>query len=427
MPVASPEPSTAEAEPDSTGDGQETAPAENPFRMRVEARNYELLRRLDRNRDGTIEASEAREAMVKGGRTRILNEGRELRPTDRRMLVEDVIRDGGAVSLEYGDSGRKVGGGDGEIDWDAIREDIYQEAADDIAAPERVGQGRDGDVSNNDCGPSSALYMHHRRMGSDAPSRTHAEMDALIEAMSQSGGTTPPQMVGIMNENFRHAGGRYYTHEGHEVSPDNLATRIIEGLASDPGGVMVPIISTFNEADMSGTRHWITVTGFDGENVEYYDPGGPDGANNLRVMPFEELRASLPQNNAISPNEVVYGTSIPESDVVGELATGDRIGELEVRFGNRGLHVTSGHGVYGDRAEAQRVAQSVADDLGEDAIVRREGNGYAVYGVDEIRAKFGGLWSENTLSDLDSDLTDVYMTDPTSHDTRRARSGPQDD
>ncbi|CAN0593690.1 unnamed protein product, partial [Laminaria digitata] len=53
---------------------------------------------------------------------------------------------------------------------------------------------------------------------------------------------------------------------------------------------MVPIISTANEADTSGTRHWIVVTGYDGTNVQYYDPGGPDGAAHERSMPIDELR-----------------------------------------------------------------------------------------------------------------------------------------
>jgi hypothetical protein len=124
------------------------------------------------------------------------------------------------------------------------------------------------------------------------------------------------------------------------------------------------------------------------------------------------------------PPQAVYGTSVPESTVSGRWPIGQRVGEVEVRLSNRDLNVTSHGGVYGSRADAQAAAQTLAGRTGEDAIVRREGNAFAVYGISEIRAKFGGLWSANTLSEMNRDITDVYMTDPTSMATRRARSGP---
>ncbi|MCB9652348.1 MAG: hypothetical protein H6730_37940 [Deltaproteobacteria bacterium] len=391
----------------------------------VSERNFEFLNRLDANGDGVLERGEVRDRMHRAGVTRIRNESADFTPAESRMLTELYQGTGSPISLTYGS--QRVGAGDGQASWRTVESGIARHSASETAPLGSVGQSRPTSLDNSDCGPASGLYMNDRRIRAATghePTRTHAEADALIRDMSASGGTTAPQMAGIMNDHFRHAGGRYYTHEPHTVDETNLASTLYTGLASDPGGVMVPTISTANEGDTTGTRHWLVVTGFDGENVTYYDPGGPDGARHERTMPYSELRDSLPAPNAISPNQVVYGTSVPESSAVGALPTGRRIGELEVRFSNRDLNVTSTHGIYGSRADAQAAAQAAAAASGEDAVVRREGDGYAVYGVTEIRSQFGGLWSDNTLADLDRDLTDVYMTDPTSGHVRRAASGP---
>lgn len=393
--------------------------------LAVNEGNFEFMRRLDRNGDGVLESGEVRTQMTRAGVTRIRNETAGMSQADRDRLSALYQGTGNPISLTYG--GAPVGAGDAQRSWRAVEGGLARGSASRAAPLGTVGQSRPTSLDNNDCGPASGLYMNDRRVRAatgSAPGRTHAEADRLIRDMSAHSGTTAPQMAGVMNDHFRHAGGRYYTHAAHEVDSTNLASTLTTGLASDPGGVMVPIISTANEADTTGTRHWIVVTGMEGSNVRYYDPAGPDGAQHERTMPLSELRDSLPAPNAISPNQVVYGTSVPESSVAGALPAGRRIGELEVRMSNRDLNVSSSHGVYGSRADAQAEAQRVAAARGEDAVVRREGDGYAVYGISEIRSQFGGLWSDNTLTDMDPALTDVYMTDPTRGTVRRAASGP---
>lgn len=402
-----------------------TRRAEVTQSIAVNERNMEFMSRLDRNGDGVLQHGEVRTQLHRAGTTRIRNESAGMSQDDRNRLTQLYRGTGNPISLTY--DGGQIGAGEGQSSWQAVERGLARGSASQNAPLGTVGQSRPSNLDNNNCGPASGLYMNDRRVRAatgTAPRRTHAQADRMIRTMAGSSGTTAPQMAGVMNDNFRHAGGRYYTHDVHEVNRDNLSGTLMTGLASDPGGVMVPIISTANEADTSGTRHWIVVTGYDGTNVQYYDPGGPDGAAHERSMPIEELRDALPAPNAISPNQVVYGSSVPESSVAGALPVGRRIGELEVRFLNRDLNVSSTHGVYGSRADAQRAARSAAAATGEDAVVRREGDAYAVYGVTEIRDQFGGLWSDNTLADLDSGLTDVYMTDPTSGSVRRATSGP---
>lgn len=391
----------------------------------ITPQNYELMRRLDDNKDGVLQHTESAARMNRAGLTRLGNEASGLSATERAQMAALYQNSEHAVSLTY--NGANVGAGTNQTAWAVVQRGIADDSASDAAPLGSVGQSRPRNLSNSGCGPAGALYMNDRRVRSatgNAPPRTHAEADRMIRAMSISGGTTAPQMRGIMDRNLSHAGGRHYTHETHDVTADNLSSTLQNGLISDPGGVMVPIVSTYNEADTTGTLHWIVVTGVDGDNVNYYDPGGPDGANHENTMPLSELRGSLPRPNGLMPNQVVYGRSVAESSVAGRLPTGRRVGELEVSFSNRDLDVSSTHGVYGNQADAQREAQRVATATGEDAVVRQEGNAYAVYGITEIRNQFGGLWSDNALSDLDSNLTDVYMTDQTSGAVRRATTGP---
>ncbi len=393
--------------------------------IRVTAQNYELMRRLDGDRNGVLTHDEARPRMDRAGLTRLRNETTGLSRSERQQMTALYQNSEHAVSLTYG--GADVGTGTNQTAWATVQRGVANDSASDIAPLGTVGQSRPRNLRNNDCGPTSALYMSDRRTHAatgTAPQRTHAQADRMIRAMSMSDGTTAPQMAGIMDRNLRHAGGRRYTHQAREVNAANLSSTLREGLASDPGGVMMPIISTYNENDESGFRHWIVVTGIEGNNVNYYDPGGPDGANHENTMPLSELRSIIPRPNGLMPNQVVYGTGVAESSVAGRLATGRRIGELEVSFSNRDLNVSSSHGVYGNQADAQQEAQRVAAATGEDAVVRQEGGAYAVYGITEIRDQFGGLWSDNSLSDLDSNLTDVYMTDQTSGNVRRATTGP---
>jgi hypothetical protein len=387
------------------------------------------LQRLDTNRDGTIESAEALAATGRAGTRRFANEVRELNADERAALAE--VAHGGSIRVMSGTGTdrRQVGLGADRRTWRDTEIAMYRAQAGSTAPLGTVGQGRPTSTNNNDCGPAGALYMNDRRVslaaGGAAPVRTQAEADALIRSLSRTSGTTGPEMRGIMNDNFAHAGGRFYTFGVHDVNPTNLSLTLMTGLAADPGGVMVPIVDTHNQADTSGTRHWLVVTGFDGSNVTYYDPAVPDGASHMQSMSIEDLRGSLPDaSDPLAAPQAVYGTSVAESTVAGTWPVGQRVGELEVRFGNRDLNVTSTGGVYGNRADAQAAAQAIAARTGEDAIVRREGNAFAVYGISEIRSKFGGLWSANTLSDLNRDITDVYMTDQRSGATRRATSGP---
>jgi hypothetical protein len=393
----------------------------------VTNRNYELMRRFDRNEDGILERGELNEAVRRAGQTRIMNEGQELTTRERQQLVA-VSQRGVRVRLQYrGSNGaRGIGIGSGQMRWNDVRSRLYADASGDTASVGRVGQGRVRNTTNLDCGPTCALFMHDRREAAAgrAPTRTHAQADAMIRSMAMSGGTTAPQMAGILNDNFRHSGGRFYTYGQHTVSSATLPAELARGLAADPGGVMVPVVSTFNATSQSGTRHWFVVTDVQGDRVSYYDPAGPDGAQHMRTMSLRELQGMLPRSNAISPNQIVYGTSVAESSLSGALRAGTRIGELEVAGSNPDLHTISTHGVFGQRSDAQAAAQRVAAATGKDAIVRREGNAFAVYGITEIRSQFGGYWSDNTLADLDANITDVYMTDPTSRRVRRAASGP---
>ncbi len=417
------EPPTAPTSDAPTGPG--APPTET---IDVTSRNYEVMRRLDRNADGILEQAEVNEASLRGGMTRVRNEGQELTARERQQII-GVSQRNARVRLQYREGGnaRTIGIGSDRMAWGDVRDRLYADAASDTAAVGRVGQGRVGDTTNLDCGPTAALFMHDRREAAAgrAPTRTHAEADAMIERMSRDGGTTAPEMTGILNDNFRHSGGRYFTYDQHTVTSDSLPGEIAAGLAADPaGGVMVPVISTFNEADTAGTRHWFVVTGIEGDRVDYYDPAGPDGAQHMRTMSMAELQASLPADDPMWPNQVVYGRSVAESSLSGALATGTKIGELSTMPWNADLETTSTHGVYGDRGDAQAAAQAAAAATGEDAIVRREGDAYAVYGITELRNQFGGYGSSNTLTNLDADITDVYMTDQTSGSVRRAASGP---
>lgn len=400
-----------------------------PRELTVRPQNFRILQRLDTNRDGTIESREALDATRHAGTRRFTNEVRELNAEERAALAD--VAHGGSIRVMSGTGSerRQVGVGADRRTWRDTESEMYRSQASSTAPLGTVGQGRPTNTSNNDCGPAGALFMNDRRValasGGTAPVRTQAEADALIRSMSRTSGTTGPEMRGIMNDNFAHAGGRFYTFGVHDVNPTNLSSVLMTGLAADPGGVMVPIVATHNEDSTSGTRHWLVVTAFDGNNVTYYDPAVPDGASHMQSMSIDDLRGSLPDaTDPLSAPQAVYGTSVAESTVAGALPVGRRIGELEVRFSNRDLNVTSTGGVHGSRADAQAAAQAIAGRSGEDAIVRREGSAYAVYGISEIRSQFGGLWSDNTLSDLNRDISDVYMTDQTSGSTRRARSGP---
>lgn len=394
----------------------------------VTNRNYEVMRRLDLNDDGVLERGEVTQAFQRAGQTRFRNETQDLTVAERRQIAT-LIEHGAPISLRYrGTSGgRPIGIGADQMRWNDVRAHLYADAAGDLAPAGRIGQGRVRNLNNNDCGPTNALYIHHRHeiAAGRGPTVTHAQADAQIRRMSRRSGTTAPEMAGILNDNFRHSGGRYYTYAQHTVTRASLPSDLARGLSADPtGGVMVPVISTYNEADRRGTRHWLVVTGIEGDNVHYYDPAGPDGAQHERTMPMAELQRMLPRPNRIHPNQIVYGTSVSESAARGALPVGRRIGELEVAGSNPELTVSSRRGLYGRRTDAQAAARRAAAASGEDAIVRREGDGYAVYGISELRDRFGGYWSANTLTDLDSAITDVYMTDPTSGNVRRATSGP---
>jgi hypothetical protein len=395
--------------------------------IRVTSQNAELLNRLDRNDDGVIEVPEAREAGARAGTQRIAHEAQTLTSHDRQQVRQLFTAQVEPIQLTFGDHGTHVGTAEGQTNWQQVRTDLTLQQASQAAPLGTVGQERPGSMDNLDCGPTSALYMHDRRIQQatdHAPSRTHAQADALISLMSRSDGTTGPQMAGIMNDHHRHAGSEYYEFASHQFEPSDLFNTLMTGLAADPGGVMVPIISTYNADQTSGTRHWIVVTGFDGENVQYYDPAGPDGARHEGTMSFQRLQGSLEAHPPFGDRTVVYGTHRPAAQVAGELAMGTRVGELEVALSNRDIQVSSTHGVYGSQDEADQAAQQVAQATGEDAVVRREGNGFAVYGVTEIRQLFGGIGSDNTLTAMDRRLTAVWMTDPQTQEVRRATSGP---
>jgi hypothetical protein len=293
----------------------------------VTEQNFEFLRRLDANGDGVLEQGEVRDRMNRAGATRIRNESAGMSQAERDQISALYRGTGSPISLTYG--GARVGAGDGQTGWGAVERGLATSTASGAAPLGSVGQSRPTSLDNNDCGPASGLYMNDRRVRAATghePARTHAQADALIRSMSRGSGTTAPEMAGIMNDHFRHAGGRYYTHAAHNVDGTNLASTLMTGLAADPGGVMVPTIATTNAADTSGTRHWLVVTGFDGTNVTYYDPAGPDGARHERTMPLSELRDALPADNPLAPNQVVYGTSVPESSVAGALPVGRRVG-----------------------------------------------------------------------------------------------------
>lgn len=391
--------------------------------IRVTSQNYELLRRLDSNQDGVIEVKEANAAADRAGAQKLNHEAQGLDPHDLSLIKAMATKKGQAVALTFGEARTRIGSTDGQTPWQQVQQTLNADAAAKPAPLGTVGQERPGALSNNDCGPTSALFMHDLRLQratGQAPARTHAQADALIARMSKVSGTTAPQMAGIMNDHFRHAGGEFYTFAAHPFTPVDLMRTLMTGLSADPGGVMVPIISTYDATQTAGTRHWIVVTGFAGRDVTFYDPAGPDGAQHQGRMAYDDLVNSLEADPPFGDRAVVYGTHRPAADVPGDLKTGAKVAELDVRLLNRDITVTSQHGVYGTQADADAAAQRVAKDTGEDAVVRREPNGFAVYGVTEIRTQYGGLWSANALTDIDRRVTAVWMTDATSGEVRKA-------
>lgn len=395
--------------------------------MQVTAKNFELLRRLDSNGDGQITHGEAQKAATLAGLTRLKNEAAELSPADRVTVVQLITQPKtDDAQLVFGDQRQRLGKTEGTVTWSAAQADLTRQSGSQPAPLGTVGQERVGSQVNNDCGPAGALYMNDRRIEratGRAPERTQATADAMIKQLSSAAGTTASEMAGKMTAHFPHAGGQRYTFAAHDFTSADLLMSLLKGLGSDPGGVMVPIISSSNASDQNGTRHWLVITGIEGENVHYYDPAGPDGANHLQTMPIGELHGSL-EAPTFGPLQMVYGQGVAESSVVGDLKAGSLVGQVDVRLMNRDLKVIASHGVYGDKAVADKTAETLAGAPGKDALVRREGNGFAVYAINEVRDQFGGLWSHNSLTQMDKRVKSVFMTDPTTNTVRQARTMP---
>lgn len=371
--------------------------------LTVTAENYPMVRRLDRNDDGTIEPQEAEKALLKAGPSNVIKEINGLSAEDREVLHSLQSKE--SVRIDFGDHVISD-----KESWNAVRDELYAKQANEPARLGTVGQGRPGAIRNDDCGPTGGLFMHDLRLartGNEVPQRTHAETDALIDRIWGKGGTNGPQMKNVMNKHFYRAGNDQYEFTSERVPEGGLKASLEKGLASDPGGVLVPIISTYNESSRTGTPHWIVVTDMKDDKVAFYDPGGMDGANHLSETTVSDLEGWLSSSPGLLGHQVVYGKKLEPHQRRGELEKGQRIGELEVLGFNEDLHVKSTRGVFDTKEAAVSHAQAISWDDDQDAIVRAEGAQFAVYGITEIAPREGGFGSANEVVDLDPAVTDV--------------------
>jgi hypothetical protein len=389
----------------------------------VSRQNYDLLRRLDEDRDGTIVSTEANHAIDHAGIPSEVNQQlAALLPADRvavdgiRQHPDDVLR------VTFG--GRQVSGQGG---WNNAERQLQQAVANTVVTPGTQGQGRvsrlEGEGENNDCGQTVGQYLHARRLqasGQPAPAQTYGQADDAVARDSFGAeGSSASNMQQIQQRRYGTVGNTHYTFQRDMFTNANeMEAALRRGLQTDPAGAMVPI--NYRSTDTSDPApHWIAVTSIEPNGtVHYFDPGGVDGSQHERTMTLSELRGAavydLPQIG------VVYG-SPDRAGQTPHLANGSQLSELEVRLGNRSINVTDYVGSFPTQKIADQQARIIANREGMDAMVVREGDRFAVYGTTEIRTKFGGLWSDNTLTAVNPNVTSAFMTDPQTKHVRAAQ------
>lgn len=390
--------------------------------LSVSRQNYDVLRRLDEDHDGSITAAEAKHAIEHAGiKSELQGQLAALAPEDRAAVEKLVKQDGAPVQLSF--EGKAMGTG---RSWSFVERRLQETAATLPSTPATRGQGRmnnlEGDDENYDCGQTVGQFLHTRRLeanGQTVPAMTHAEADAVIAQDTKGAeGTSSSAMQGILQKRYATAGSAHYTfHRDMFTNADQMEAALRRGLATDPAGVMVPI--NYKRTDTSDPGpHWIAVTSIEPNGtVHYFDPGGIDGANHERTMSLSDLRAhaiyDLPQIG------VVYGSKDSPSQPA-HLAKGAKLAELEVRLSNRDITVTDYVGSFPSQAIAEEQAKIIAARDSMDAVVVKEGDRYTVYGTTEIRKQFGGLWSDNTLTNVNSNVVGAFMTDPQTKKVRAA-------
>jgi hypothetical protein len=91
---------------------------------------------------------------------------------------------------------------------------------------------------------------------------------------------------------------------------------------------------------------------------------------------------------------------------------GQKVSEIEVTFSNPDISITSKHGQFSSLSEARQEAFKVAGSKSEDAVIIKEKGKFNVYGIDEVRDKFGGLWSDNKIVGAAQGTYQFVITDP---------------
>lgn len=390
--------------------------------LSVSRQNYDLLRRLDEDRDGTITSAEATHAIEHAGiKSELQGQLAALSPEDRTAIDAVAAHPDQALKLTF--EGQRMGAG---RNWSFVERRLQETAATMPSTPATRGQGRvdrlEGDDDNYDCGQTVGQFLHARRLeanGQAVPTMTHAEADALVARDSQgSEGTSASGMQAILQKRYPAAGSAHYTFQRDMfTNADQMEAALRRGLATDPAGVMVPI--NYKRTDTSDPGpHWIAVTSISPNGtVHYFDPGGIDGADHMRTMSLQDLRGhaiyDLPQIG------VVYGAKDAPSQPA-HLGKGAKLAELEVRFSNRDITVSDYVGSFPSQAIAEQQAKIIAGRDSMDAMVVKEGDRFAVYGTTEIRKQFGGLWSDNTLTGVSANVVSAFMTDPKTKHVRAA-------
>lgn len=101
------------------------------------------------------------------------------------------------------------------------------------------------------------------------------------------------------------------------------------------------------------------------------------------------------------------------------LSVGSSAGHLSVWGNDENIEVTSDGGTFNSIEEAEEAAREIADSDYEDALIVEEDGAYHVYGVEEIRDKFGGGWSNNKIYDAPANSVEFIMTDARDDETER--------